>query len=209
VRSHALALTIAVLGVPAAAHADVDWARGYVTATGLGIADRHAPTPAAAREPARRAAEEAAKRQLAAAAATLPLAGGGTLKAKLADPKIKARVDEAIANARPLASTPQTDGSWDVTLGLPIEAIRIAVSGPRTFAATDSDPPIVIVENVTTKPAVGTTVGGTAAAALWVREVPDWASSAPRIKATGGKAGAIEVAKKQGGPSTLYILLAK
>ena len=73
----------ALLAMSSAAHADdkatVDWAKGVVTARGIGIADRHAPSPAAAREPARRAAEDQARKKLAAALADLPLASGGTL----------------------------------------------------------------------------------------------------------------------------------
>ncbi|MEO8706203.1 MAG: hypothetical protein ABI867_39600 [Kofleriaceae bacterium] len=196
-----------VVALSAPAHADVDWAAGQVTAKGLGIADRHAPTPASAREPSRRAAEDQARARLAAELPGLPLATGGTLKAKLADAAIKARIDRAVAAAITIESTPQTDGSWNVTLAVPIEAVRLALVGPRSPpTGSDSDPPIIVVEGVTAKPAVGVTIGGVAAAAIWVTDVPAWAASAPRAKATSSKAGAIELAAKQGGPSTLFVL---
>ena len=196
-----------VLAAPA--HADVDWARGFVTAKGIGIADRHAPTPAAAREPARRMAEDAARAKLAAELPGLPLAGGGTLKGKLADKTLKARIDRAVAAAMVLDATPETDGSWNVTLGVPIEAVRLAIDGPRAFAGSDGDPPVIVVEGVGAKPAVGNLVGGVAAATLWVRDVPEWAKSAPRVKAVSAKGGTIELAAKQGGPSTVFVLVGK
>lgn len=189
------------------AHADVDWANGVVTASGIGIADRHAPSPAAAREPARRAAEDAARVKLSAALPSLPLATGGKLAGKLADPAIKARIEAAVASALTVDAVPQTDGSWNVTLAVPIEAVRQALAGPRVLGKADDDPAIVIVEGVTAKPAVGYTVGGVAAATLWVGEVPAWAKDAPRLHTSSTTAGAIKTAVKEGGPSTLYLLV--
>lgn len=203
------------------ADADVDWAAGQVTGKGLGVADRHAPSPAAAREPARRAAEDAAKKAIAAQLGGLPLAAGGTLKAKLADKAIAARIDLAVAAAITIDATPHTDGSWNVTLALPIEAIRQAIDGPRVLppASTgsgsaaggngDADPPIVIIDGVNAKPAIGYKVGGVAGATLWVKAVPDWGASAPHVKATGTKAGAIDIDKSVGGASTLFLVVTK
>ena len=37
---------LALVGLVATAQADVDWSRGLVVAEGVGIADRHAPSPA-------------------------------------------------------------------------------------------------------------------------------------------------------------------
>ncbi|MBS1120040.1 MAG: hypothetical protein H6Q90_2268 [Deltaproteobacteria bacterium] len=193
------------------AHVHVDWAAGLVIASGVGIADRHAPTPASAREPARRAAEDAARKQLLAALPTLPLATGGTLAGKLADATAKARLEAAINVAVAAAITVdtvlETDGSWNVTLAVPLEAVRQAEGGPRVFATADSDPPVVIVEGVTAKPAVGYAIGGVSGATVWVSEVPKWAKDAPHVKATSTKPGAIELARKQGGPSTLFVLV--
>ena len=199
---------LALVGLATTAQADVDWSRGLVVADGIGIADRHAPNPATARGPARRAAEEAARQQLTAQVATVPLGEGGALKRKLADKATSDRVARAVERAISIASTLETDGSWRVTLGVPLEAIRLALAAPRDLpAAGDTDPPIVIVEGVKHKPALGVTVGGVAAASLFAREVPAWATGAPRVKATGGKGGAITLAAPQGGPSTLFVLL--
>ncbi len=198
------------------AHVDVDWARGLMIASGVGIADRHAPTPASAREPARRAAEDAARQHLRAAMASIPLAAGGVLSGKLTDPKAKASINASINAAVEAAITidniPQTDGSWNVTLAIPLEAIRQALDGHRVLAPTGADSedvPIVIVDGVSAKPALGYTVGGIAAATLWVSvsEVPSWAKDAPHVKARSIKAGAIELAAKQGGASTLFVLV--
>jgi hypothetical protein len=187
------------------AHVHVDWAAGVVIASGVGIADRHAPSPAAAREPARRDAEDAARKQLRATLPTLALAGGGTVAGK----HVEAALDAAVAAAITVETTPQTDGSWNVTLAVPLEAVRQAVYGPRVLAANaaDADPPIVIVEGVTAKPALGYAIGGVRAATLWVTELPKWAKDVPRVKATTTKSGAIELARKQGGPSTLFVVV--
>lgn len=203
-------LTMAlVFGLAGSAHAEVDWARGLVTADGLGVADRHAPSPASAREPARRMAEDAARKRLAVELPALPLAGGGTLKDKLGDKAVGARIARAVDAAITVTSTPQTDGSWTVTLAVPIEAVRQALSGPRAVTTADRDPPIVIVEKVKAKPAVGYSVGGVAAPTLWVKEVPSWAKDAPRIRATKLAGSALEVATRKGGPATLFVILAK
>ncbi len=195
------------IGVPSA-RADVDWERGLVTATGLGIADRHAPSPAAARGPARRRAEEAARASLAKALPKLPLARGGTLGAKL-DKAHRTKLAAAVAAARTIESTPETDGSWNVTLAVPIEAVRQVLAGRRTLAGSDDDPPIVVVEGVTAKPAVGYTIGKVAGASLWVKTPPAWAKDAPRVEAKRVRAGRIEIARPIGGPSTLFVLVAK
>jgi hypothetical protein len=186
-----------------------DWARGLVLATGVGVADRQAPSAVSARGPARRAAEEAARKQLAAALPALPLAEGGTLAAKLGDAAIQARVDRAVAAAITVDADPSTDGSWRVTLGVPIEAIRQALTGPRPAPAADAEgPPVVVVEGARAAPAVGYRLGKLAAPALWVKEVPAWAKDAPRVKARGASAGAIELAEPKGSESTLFVILA-
>jgi hypothetical protein len=209
VRLHPPALVFAV-AIASPAHAEVDWAKGRVTGDGLGVADRHAPSPAAAREPARRRAEEAAKKKIAAQLPAIPLAGGGTLEDKLADKAIAARVARVIDAALTVAATPATDGSWNVTLAVPLEALRQAVSsGPRVATKSDADPPILIVERVGVKPALGYTIGGIAASTVWFSEPPEWARKAPRIKVTGIKGADITVATKQGGPSTLFFVLVK
>lgn len=197
------------------AHAEVDWSRGLVTAEGIGIADRHAPTPAVAREPARRMAEEAARKALAAQLPALPLAQGGTLQDRLTpgSPAVDA-IAKVVARAITIAATPQTDGSWTVTLAVPLEAVRLALGTPRAqLPGGDTDPPVVIVEGVTAAPALGYAVGQSAGAVVWRKDVPAWAKDAPRVKATSVKPGLIELPDGKprpttnGGPSTLYIVI--
>ncbi|MGN6111051.1 MAG: hypothetical protein ACTHU0_38490, partial [Kofleriaceae bacterium] len=191
---------------PRPAAPPVDWARGLVTATGLGIADRHAPSPATARGPARRAAEIAARQRLAAALPKLPLAEGGTLADRLADPQVEARIARAVEAAIPVAAELQTDGSWSITMAVPIEAIRQALAGPRVVSESDRGPAIVIVDGVTAKPAVGYKLGAVAAPSIWVKDVPSWAKGAPRVKARSARRGAIELADAKGGEATLFVI---
>ncbi len=190
--------------------ARIDWAAGRVTAGGTGIADRHAPSPAVALGTSRRGAEEVARRRIAAKLASLPLASGGTLAAKLDDRAVKAQIDAAIDAAITLAAEPETDGSWHVTLAVPLEAIRVAIAAPRALPrGGDRGPPVVVVEGVTAKPSIGWSVGGVAAATLWLRELPAWARDAPRVKARSARAGAIDVDAPQGTAATLYVVVAK
>jgi hypothetical protein len=188
--------------------ARIDWATGRVTAGGTGIADRHAPSPAVALGTSRRGADAAARRRIATKLGSLPLAGGGTLEEMLTDRAIKARVDAAVEAAITVAAEPETDGSWHVTLAVPIEAIRLALAGARGLpAGGDLGPPIVVVEGVAAKPAIGWTVGGVAAPALWVKDVPAWAKGAPRVRAKSAKATAITVDPPAGAAATLYVLV--
>ena len=190
--------------------ARIDWAAGWVIAGGIGIADRHAPSPAVALGTSRRGAEEAAKRRISKKLGALPLAAGGTLADKLADRSIQTRVGAAVEAAITVAAEPETDGSWHVTLAVPLEAIGQALGEPRALAPTgDSGPPIVVVEGVAAKPAIGWTVGGIAAATLWVKDIPSWAKDAPRVRARSAKDGAIAIAAAPGTAATLYVLVGK
>jgi len=188
----------AIVAVPAVARAEapkVDWARGLVIADGVGVANRHAPNPAVARGTSRRGAEEAARRVLATRVAELPVAGGGKVadKAKK-DAQVKARVDAAVAEAITLDAAPETDGAWHVTMAVPVEAVRQAIAGPRTFAAAgDSGPIVAIVDGMKSKPAVGVLDAPT----IFVTEVPAWAKDAPKVEAKGLTPAA----------QTLYVIL--
>ncbi len=201
-------LTVLLTCTTAAAEPAIDWAKGLVTADGVGIADRHAPSPAVARGTSRRGAEEAARNELAASVAQVRLASGGTVRT-IVTPAIKARLDRAIAQAIAVTAQPETDGAWRVTMGVPIEAIRQAIEGgPRASdGGGDRDPAIVVVDGVTAKPAVGWTVGGQHVATIWVTAVPAWAKDAPHVKATSAKAGVIAVSETTGTEATLYVLL--
>ncbi|CAN5885045.1 hypothetical protein BH11MYX3_BH11MYX3_45440 [soil metagenome] len=202
--------TLLALGLASsAAHADVDWAKGLVTAPGIGLADRQAPNPAVARGPSRRRAEDAARTALAALLPAVPLAAGGTLADRLSDPAIKARIEAAVAGAIGVTAEPETDGSWRVTMAVPIEAVRQALETPRALpAAGGAGPAVIIVDGVTATPAVGTTIGGLGAATVWVKEIPAWAKGAPRIKAKASKAGAIDADVGKATAATLFVLVA-
>ena len=206
-----------ILATPAIAHADVDWARGLVTAEGVGVANRAAPSPAAARGPARRMAEDAARKKLAAQVVALPLAAGGKVDKQLA----RAAIDKLVAEAIAVAADLETDGSWRVTMAVPIEKVRQAIDGPRVLAAAaaaaagagDVDVPVVVVEGAAAvKPAVGWKVAGTAVATVFVKdakEVQAWAKDAPRAKAGKAAKGELElVAPVAGvGAATLVVVV--
>ncbi|MBA3462175.1 MAG: hypothetical protein H0T46_19600 [Deltaproteobacteria bacterium] len=197
------------LAMSAAANADVDWGKGLVTAPGIGLADRQAPNPAVARGPSRRRAEDAARAALARQLAALPIAGGGTLAAKLSDPAIKARVDAAVAGAFTVSAEPETDGSWNVTMAVPVEALRQALTGPRALTASDAGPAVAIVEGVSAPPAIGYTIGGIAAATVFLKEAPTWAKGAPRIKAKSVKADLIDADVGKATAATLFVIVTK
>jgi hypothetical protein len=201
-------LLVLLAASTASAKPTVDWAKGLVTAEGIGIADRHAPNPAVARGTSRRGAEDAARAQLAQALGALPVAAGGTVADRAADPAVKARLDRAVAQAIAVAAQPETDGAWRVTMAVPIEAIRQALdAGPRTVTTGDREPAVVVVDGVTAMPAIGWTVGTTHAATVWVAAPPAWAKDAPHVKATAAKGGAIELATPAGSDATLYVIV--
>lgn len=209
-RSALSLMVVAALGTTSRADVKVDWARGLVIADAVGVADRHAPNPAVARGTSRRGAEEAAQKQLAAKLGELPLAAGGKVADREKDKAVKERLARAVADAITLAADPETDGAWKVTLAVPIEAVRQAITGPRTLGADgDKGPLVVVVEGATAKPAVGWKISGVEAPTLWVTDAPAWAKDAPRVKATGAKAGAIEVAGIDATPATLFVIITK
>lgn len=187
------------------AHAEVDWAKGLVTAPGVGVADRHAPNPAVARGTSRRVAEDAARAKLAGEIAGLPVVGGGKVADKAKDPAVKARLAAAVEHAMAVEAEPETDGAWRVVMAVPIEAVRQAVGeGPRALGEKgDAPPAVVVVDGVGGKPAVG----ALAAASVWVSEVPGWAKDAPHVNGKRGKGGAIEGIDVQ--PQALYVIVGK
>jgi hypothetical protein len=209
-----------VCALAGTAHADVDWAKGLVTAEGVGIADRHAPNPAVARGTSRRSAEDAARVKLGKAIGALPVATGGTVADKAKDDAVKARLDRAVAQAIAVEAQPETDGAWRVTMAVPIEAIRQAIAGgPRHVEPGGDDdaipdkssptgtPIVMVVDAVRAKPAVGWTIGPRHAATLWVKELPAWAKDAGHVQATSAAKGVIEVAGTVGNATTLYVIV--
>ena len=207
----ALALLVPALA-PALARADVkvDWARGLVIAEAVGIADRHAPSPAVARGTSRRGADTAAKKLLAGKLGELPLAAGGKVSERAKEADVQARLAAAVEHAITLAADPETDGAWRVTLAVPIEAVRQALSGPRALGDGDRGPPIVVIEGATAaKPAIGWKVGGQEVATVWVTQPPAWAKDAPHAQAKSAKAGAIEVTGIDVTPATSCVIITK
>lgn len=203
-------IAFVLFALTAPVSADIDWAKGLVTAPGIGLADRQAPNPAVARGPARRRAEDAARAALAAALPAVPLAGGATLADRLGDKAIKARIDAAVAGAIGITAEPETDGSWRVTMAVPVESIRQALTGARALAAPgDAGPAVVIVDGVSASPAVGMTIGGLAAATVWMpaKELPAWTKGAPRIKARSSKGTAIDADIGKATTATLFVLV--
>jgi hypothetical protein len=73
----------------------------------------------------------------------------------------------------------------------------------------DDGPPVVVLDGVAAKPAVGWTIGGAGRATLWVKDLPEWAKGAPRIKARSAKAGSITVDSTPGTAATLYLITSK
>ena len=204
-----LAAMMVLLSASGAAQAEdrdaarIDWARGLVIAGGVGVADRHAPSPAVARGTSRRGAEDAAKAALGVAIAALPLAAGGTAGA---------RAHGALAAVVELEAEPETDGAWHVVMAVPIEAVRQAVAGRGrpVAAAGDKGAAVVVIDGVPAmaKPAVGWTVGGSAAATLWVTALPAWAKDAPHVRVTGATNGDLVAALPAGaGPGTLVLIV--
>jgi hypothetical protein len=207
-----LVLAIAVVAVALPARADdvakIDWGKGLVIADGVGVADRHAPNPSVARGTSRRGAEQVAKKLISAKLRELPLASGVKLADKLSDKAVKARLDRAVDAAISLAAEPETDGAWRVTMGVPIEAVRQAIVGPRPLPEKgDSGPAVVVIDGVAGKPAVGYRVGLLDAPTLWVTELPAWAKDAPHVKAKRTKGGAIEIDGIDATASTLFVIV--
>jgi hypothetical protein len=209
-------LAIGLASRHASADVAIDWAKGVVTAEGIGIADRHAPNPAVARGTSRRGAEEAARAQLAKGLGALPVASAGsvftTVAAKAKDPATKARIDRAVAEAVAVAAQPETDGAWKVTMAVPIEAIRQAIEdGPRSVPAAGdgASATVIVVDGATAKPAIGWTVGTAHVATVWVKDVPAWAKDATHVKASSAKNGQIELADAgtAGNAATLYVIV--
>jgi hypothetical protein len=203
-----LVALLASSATAAAEPARVDWSRGLVIAEAVGIANRHAPNPAVARGTSRRGAEDAARKQLAARLADLPIAGGGKVADASKDRAVKDRLAKAVDAAITLAAEPETDGAWQVTMAVPLEAIRQALAGPRELPADgDKGPPVIIVDGVSAKPALAWKVGTVEPPTLWVTTVPDWAKSAPHVKAKRAKAGVIEVEGIDATAATLFVIV--
>lgn len=186
----------------------VDWERGLVIAGGVGVADRHAPSPAVARGTARRGAEDLARKALTDAVAKLPIATGGTVGDKLGDAAVAARVKAAVDDAFALDADPETDGAWHVTMAVPVEAIRQAITGPRavTGKGGDTAAPVVIVK-AKAAPAIGYTVAGHPAATVFAASPPAWAKGKLQLTAKSVAGGTIEIDLKEPTDATVFVIV--
>ena len=140
----------------------IDWTRGVVIARGVGPADRHAPEPAVARVAAERRAIDQARSRLAAALDLVPRTG----PALTADARVALTREVALA---PIVDRDLgTDGSVTVELGLGLEAVRQAATGPRrlTPGGDDGAAAVIVVDARATavRPAVGLAIVATGAA---------------------------------------------
>jgi hypothetical protein len=146
--------------------ATVDWSDGTITAQGIGPADRHAPSPAVARDAALARAKKAAAARLIAAAEALPGAHG------LDDKQLAPVADQATVATMDVG----TDGSVTVALRIPIEAVRVAIAGPRAATPAVEAPPTTVIVDATKlklKPQLGLEIGGWTGPVLFVDAMPD------------------------------------
>jgi hypothetical protein len=144
---------------PLADRVEIDWTAGRLVAVGAAAADVRAPGPEIARVKAERDARSRAAAKLATAARALPLAGGGTIaSAEKADPAATARLDAALALARTVDVRRGSDGSSEVTLSVPLEALRSAVAPQPTPAGSDTAPTAILVDGSALSPVLGLTV---------------------------------------------------
>ncbi|MBK9032756.1 MAG: hypothetical protein IPL61_16055 [Myxococcales bacterium] len=193
------ALGLALAAAPAAAApltvalapgVTLDWQRGAVIATGVGPADRNAPSPTVARVGAARAAERAARARLTAAIAAVPAVGGRL------DPRAPA-LARALAAAPVLTIVRGTDGSARVTVVIGVEALRQAGAGPRPVDGDDGAAATVVIDarGFDLRPTVGLAVAADRARwrgpVRYTAAVPDGATA---LAATAVSADAVTVA---------------
>ncbi len=140
----------------------VNWTRGVILAEGAASADLQAPRARIARVRAERIARERATAKLAEQARALPVAAGGTVGERLdADEVARRRFDRAVARALDERVDYDSDGSVNVVLALPVEAVRSAVHGPS--AAPEEDEPtalLIVATSVMKRPEVGVGIRG-------------------------------------------------
>jgi hypothetical protein len=108
----------------------IDWTRGVMLSKGARAGDTRAPNPALARVAARRLAQESARELLDAAARKLAIADKGTV-GDSADGHgaVAARLTAAVGRSVVVGEDYGSDGSMVLDVALPLEAVRVAVSG--------------------------------------------------------------------------------
>jgi hypothetical protein len=174
------------------ARVEIDWAAGHIRAVGAGAADIRAPGPDIARIAAERTARQAAAKRLTEAARALP---ADTLSAEATvgdvldkDPAAAERLAAAVARARDLDIDYSSDGSVEVTLALPLEAIRTALRPQQTPVASDTAPTAIVIDatDVKISPTLGVYVISDelayAGPTVWIRDAKV-AAKDPRLGA--------------------------
>jgi hypothetical protein len=180
------------------AHADVDWARGLVTAKAVGTADRRAPSPAIARPGALREAEKRAQASLLEQARRLPMPDGTTVGDRAdQDPAAADALGDACAASIEVDTEYLPDGSVRVERALAIESVRQALTAPELVSGvTPKDAPTALVvdaRKLKIEPSVGISVigdGGKAVLslpALWLASPKEVDLGAHPIKKTATK----------------------
>ncbi len=142
VRTFLVLLALCAGAGQAAAEPEIDWKRGLLIVTETRIADLRAPNATIARIRAERIARDNARDKLLAAAEKIKLASGRTV-ANAAKGESRKRLDAL--EPLTLAVDYGSDGTATVTLGLPLEAIRVALFGPSRLAS-EREPNALVVD---------------------------------------------------------------
>lgn len=136
----------------------IDWTRGMIIAAGAAAADLRAPSPRVARVKATREARTSAHERLMRRARALQLGARSVGAHADADGTVRTRLETAVDRALQLSIDYASDGSVVMTAGLPLEAVRVAVSGASTRAVqarSEATAVIVDARSVLARPRLG------------------------------------------------------
>ena len=125
----------------------IDWTRGLIVARGAATGELRAPSPAVARVKAVRRARAQAREQLLERARTLSIHGKRVADHAEADEDVAARLSQAVNESLDVAVNYGSDGSVVLTVGLALEAVRLAVQGvPGAPTSPDQGPTAIVVD---------------------------------------------------------------
>ncbi len=121
--------------------ATIDWTRGMLVARGEAAADLRAPSPKVARIKAQRQARQKAQERLLTLARTVHVGAQTVGSHARTDSRVTERIKRAAGQAMELSTDYSSDGSVVLTLGLPLESLRRALTGTsrRVTAVPSSD----------------------------------------------------------------------
>jgi hypothetical protein len=143
----------------ASAETRVDWEKGTIAASAVGVADLRAPSTGIARVAAERNARRQAAAELEKAVRALPLAPG----AKLGD-----SVHDLVEATAPQLER-QSDGSVTARLVVPLVTLS-AVAAGLPLPGPGADAVIIDARSLDVQPALGYRVKGGGVVAAFVRE---------------------------------------